>query len=66
MLEALNNLGMHLFISKFFSSSTETFLSSSQFQYENFLKTFLAKNFEFQRFAHECYMESEKFHAHLK
>ena len=44
---------LHMFfIKKVFSPSTETFSTFSQVQYQNFLKTFLAKIFEFHCFAH--------------
>ena len=41
-----------LFIRKVFSLSTETFLTFLQFQGQNFLKTLLAKIFEFQCLTH--------------
>ena len=40
------------FHKKFFLHSTENFLTFSPFQYQNFIKTFSVKIFEFQCLAH--------------
>ena len=48
------------FIGKVFSPSTETFLTFLKFQYQNCLKTFLAKNFCVPMFCTCTLMESEK------
>ena len=50
--DALNFVGYNLLIRNSFWLSNETFLTASEFQYENFLKTFLAQIFEFLGFAH--------------
>ena len=51
------NTGVHAaryssFIRKFFLAQSETFLTFSRLQYQNFHKTLLAKTFELQCFAH--------------
>jgi len=50
VVDTLNAI-THFFIRKYFLLSTEAF-TFSQFQYQNFLKIFLANIFEFQYFAH--------------
>ena len=54
------------FIGKLFSPSTDTFLIFSRFQYQNCLKTFLAKIFVFLCFAHAQQWKVKKLHVHLK
>ena len=49
------------FIRAFFRPSTETFISFSEFQYQNFLRTFLAKIFESQCIAYAHYWKVESY-----